>query len=36
VRDRVRTDYLLEAQARTNATAFEALARDYAVVRERT
>lgn len=35
VRDRVRTDYLLDAQARTNATAFEALARGYAVVRER-
>jgi peptidyl-prolyl cis-trans isomerase C len=36
VRDRVRTDYLLEAQARTNATAFEALARQFAVVRERS
>lgn len=36
VRDRVRTDYLLDAQARTNATAFNALAREYAVVRERS
>lgn len=35
VRDRVRTDYLLDAQARTNASAFEALEREFAVVRER-
>lgn len=35
VRDRVRTDYLLDAQARTNAATFEALAREFAVVRER-
>lgn len=35
VRDRVRTDYLLDAQARTNATAIEALASQYTVVRER-
>jgi peptidyl-prolyl cis-trans isomerase C len=35
VRDRVRTDYLLDAQARTNATAFDALEREFAVVRER-
>lgn len=36
VRDRVRTDYLLDAQARTNATAFDSLAREFAVVRERS
>lgn len=36
VRDRVRTDYLLEAQARTNATALEALAGEFTVVRERS
>ena len=36
VRERVRTDYLLDAQARTNATAFESLAREFAVVRERS
>lgn len=34
VRDRVRTDYLLDAQARTNATAYKALAGEFTVVRE--
>jgi parvulin-like peptidyl-prolyl isomerase len=36
VRDRVRTDYLLDAQARTNATAFKALASEFTVVREQS
>jgi peptidyl-prolyl cis-trans isomerase C len=36
VRDRVRTDYLLDAQARTNATAFKALAGEFTVIRERS
>jgi len=36
VRDRVRTDYLLDAQARTNAAALETLANDFTVVRERS
>ena len=36
VRDRVRTDYLLDAQARTNAAALETLASDFTVVHERS
>ncbi|HEY0687236.1 MAG TPA: peptidyl-prolyl cis-trans isomerase [Steroidobacter sp.] len=36
VRDRVRTDYLLDAQARTNAAALETLAGEFTVVRERS
>lgn len=36
VRDRVRTDYLLDVQARTNASAFNALAGEFTVIRERS
>lgn len=34
VRERVRTDYLLDAQTRSNATAFNELASEFTVVRE--
>jgi parvulin-like peptidyl-prolyl isomerase len=33
VRDKVRTDYLLDAQARANKAAFGRLAREFTVVR---
>jgi hypothetical protein len=35
VRDNVRSDYLLDAQARANAIAFSELASEFTVIREK-